>query len=89
MRKEKGFLILDDSTLDKPYSRELTLVYRHWSGKQQKVLNGINLISLVWTDGNATIPIDFRIYDIDQDAKTKNDHFKEMLTVASARGFKP
>jgi putative transposase len=89
VEKEKGFLILDDSTLDKPYSRELTLVYRHWSGKQQKVVNGINLISLVWTDGNATIPIDFRIYDIDQDEKTKNDHFKEMLTVARSRGFKP
>ena len=50
VKKEQGFLILDDSTLDKPYSRELTLVYQHWSGKQQKVVNGINLISLVWTD---------------------------------------
>ena len=45
--KREKFLILDDSTLEKPYSRELMLVYRHWSGKQQKVVNGINLISLV------------------------------------------
>lgn len=89
VKKETGFLILDDSTLDKPYSRELTLVYRHWSGKQHKVVNGINLISLVWTDGDATIPIDFRIYDIDNDGKTKNDHFKEMLAVARTRGFSP
>jgi hypothetical protein len=52
-------------------------------------VNGINLISLVWTDENATIPIDFCIYEIDQDGKTKNDHFKEMLTVVRSRGFKP
>ena len=65
------------------------MVYRHWSGKQHKVVNGINLISLVWTDGDATIPIDFRIYDIDNDGKTKNDHFKEMLAVARIRGFSP
>jgi len=42
VKKETGFLILDDSTLDKPYSQELALVYRHWSGKQHKVVNGIN-----------------------------------------------
>ena len=87
VKKETGFLILDDSTLDKPYSQELTLVYRHWSGKQDKVVNDINLISRVWTDGDATIPIDFRIYDIDNDGKTKNDHFEKMLTVARTRGF--
>jgi putative transposase len=75
--------------LDKPYSRELTLVYRHGSGKQHKVVNGIDLMSLVWTDGDAKIPIDFRIYDIDNDGKTNNDHFKEMLAVARTRGFSP
>ena len=35
VRKENGFLILDDSTLDKPYSRELTLVYLRQYWKSQ------------------------------------------------------
>ena len=44
-----GLLVLDDSTLDKPYSHKIELVTRHWSGKHHRVVNGINLLSLVWT----------------------------------------
>jgi hypothetical protein len=39
-------LILDDSTLDKPYARKMALVTRHWSGKHRRVVQGINLITL-------------------------------------------
>ena len=58
-----GVLVLDDSTLDKPYARRIELVTRHWSGKHHRVVLGINLISMVWSDGNAVIPCDFRVYD--------------------------
>ena len=43
----RGILVLDDSTLEKPYSEFNALVYRHWSGKQKEVVNGINLITLL------------------------------------------
>ncbi len=33
----KGILVLDDSTLEKPYSEFNALVYRHWSGKQKEL----------------------------------------------------
>jgi hypothetical protein len=82
-----GVLVLDDSTLDKPYSGRNDLVYRHWSGKHQAVVSGINLISLLWTDGKRAVPTDYRIFDKDTDAKTKNDHFSEMLMEAHNRGF--
>ena len=36
---------------------------RHWSGKHHRVVQGINLTSLLWTDGEALIPTDFRLYD--------------------------
>lgn len=84
-----GILVLDDSTLEKPYSRFNSLVYRHWSGKQGEVVNGINLITLLWTDGDRAVPIDYRIFDKDSDRKTKNDHFAEMLMQAYFRGFNP
>ncbi len=58
-----GILILDDSTLEKPYSKFNSLVYRHWSGKQKEVVNGINLITLLWTDGDRAVPVDYRIFD--------------------------
>jgi putative transposase len=65
------------------------LVYQHWSGTQKAVVNGINLITLLWTDGVRCIPIDYRIFDKDRDGKTKNDHFAEMLFSACSRGFNP
>jgi FOG: Transposase and inactivated derivatives len=86
---EVGLLIIDDTTLDKPYAKHMDLVYRQWSGKHHQIVNGINLETVVWTNNEAIIPVDFRIYDIDADGKTKNDHFLDMLNVAEKRGFKP
>jgi len=84
-----GSLIVDDSTLDKLYSRKIELVTRHWSGKHKRVVSGINLVTLLWTDGERYIPVDYRIYHKAQDGLTKNDHFRAMLQTAKARGFSP
>ncbi len=51
-----GVLVLDDSTLDKPYALKIEMVTRHQSGKHHRVVNGINLVSLLRTDGDAHIP---------------------------------
>ena len=86
---KKGYLIADDSTLDKFYSRKIELVTRHRSGKHKKVVSGINLLSLLWTDGERYIPTDYRIYNKSVDGLTKNDHFRTMLRTAAERGFLP
>ena len=88
VQKNRGVLVLDDSTIDKLYSRKIPLVTHHWSGKHHKVVRGINLITLLWTDGDRKIPCDYRIFS-KADGKTKNDHFWEMLLMARARGFSP
>ncbi|MBP3960468.1 hypothetical protein J8F10_35025 [Gemmata sp. G18] len=36
-------------------------------------------MSLLWTDGDRHIPCDYRIYNKDADARTKNDHFGDMI----------
>ena len=74
--------------MDKPYSKKIGFVRYQWSGKHHRTVKGIGLITLVWTDGNIVTPIDFRIYNIEEDNKTKNDHFREMLDKAEERGFK-
>jgi DDE superfamily endonuclease len=83
-----GALVLDDTVLDKPYARHIDLVGRHWSGKHQRVVQGIDLVSLVWTDGDRIIPCDYRVYHDAKEA-TKNDHFRAMIDAAHARGFRP
>ena len=83
-----GVLIVDDSTLDKPYAKNIELVTRHWSGKHHAVVRGINLVSLLWTDGDRNIPCDYRVFDTN-DGATKNDHFAAMIRTAKERGFAP
>jgi len=47
----KGLLILDDTTLDKPYAQKMALVTHHRSGKHQQVVQGFALLTLLWTVG--------------------------------------
>lgn len=87
--RRRGVLVLDDTTLDKPYARHMGLVTRHWSGKHRRVVSGINLLTLLWTDGERLIPVDYRVYEKATDGKTKNEHFRDLLDRAYARGFEP
>jgi hypothetical protein len=87
--RTQGLLILDDTTLDKPYAQHIALVHRHWSGKHRRVVKGINLVSLVWSDGTHAVPCDYRLFDAPNDGLTKNDHFRAMLQTAHERGFTP
>jgi len=89
VEKKRGLLVLDDTTLDKPYARKMELLTYHWSGKNQRVVKGIALLTLLWTDGKALIPCDFRVYDKPQGGRSKNEHFRAMLKTAKERGFEP
>lgn len=87
--RQTGILICDDTTLDKPYAHQIALVHRHWSGKHHRVVKGINLVTLLWSDGPDAIPCDYRLFDKPVDEFTKNDHFRAMLKTAKERGFHP
>jgi hypothetical protein len=86
---QRGLLVVDDTTLAKPYSRKMDLVHRHWSGKHHQVVSGINLTTLLWSDTQALVPTDFRIYNKPHDGLTKNDHLRAMLETAHERGLRP
>jgi len=89
VERTSGVLVIDDTTLDKPYASKMALVTRHWSGKHRRVVQGINLTSLLWTDGECRLPCDFRLYNKAQDGLSKNDHFRHMVQKAKERGFEP
>ena len=89
VERRGGVLVADDTTLDKPYAEKMALVQRHWSGKHKAVVEGINLLTLLWTDGDRPLPTDYRVYDKRGDALTKNAHFRALLETAQARGFQP
>lgn len=90
INRQSGLLVIDDTTLDKPYAKKMALVTHHWSGKHHRVVLGINLITLLWTDGEAALPIDCAVYTGHlPDGQSKNDSFAQMLTRAKERAFSP
>ena len=95
--KRRGLLVVDDTTLDKPYAQKMGLVTRHWSGKHHAVVEGINLTTMLWTDGLSSLPCDCRLYEKGdhepaeegKEQVTKNDHLLAMLRTAKEREFRP
>lgn len=86
---KEGILVVDDSVLDKLYAKKMELVSWQWSGKHGRVVKGINLTTMLWTNGDKHIPCDYRLYEKAVDGATKNDHFRAMLQTAQERGFIP
>jgi SRSO17 transposase len=86
---EDGYLVIDDTVLDKPFSKEIPLVKNQYSGRHHRTVNGIDLVNLLWTNGEKIVPVDYRVYDPTRDGKTKNDQAVEMLNYAEKRGFLP
>jgi hypothetical protein len=80
----EAFLLVDDSVQDKRYSRFIELVKLQYSGAEHGLVRGIGVVNLVHSAGAEKdfYPMDYRIYAPDQDGKSKNDHFAEMVTNA-------
>jgi len=78
----RGYIIFDDTVLDKNYSRSIELVRRQYSGNAHAVIKGIGVVTCVYVnpDTNQFWLIDYRIYDPKGDGKTKLDHVHEMLS---------
>src|SRR5512143_4100924 len=89
VERYRGIGVVDDSTLDKPDAKQIDLVQRHWSGKHHAVVEGVNLITLLWTEGDRHVPVDYRLYHKAGDGLTKHDHFEALLKTAHQRGFVP
>jgi len=71
---------VNDSVQDKRYSRSIELVKRQYSGNVHGLVRGIGIVNLVHSTGKDFYPIDYRIYSPEQDGKTKNEHFAEMVS---------
>jgi hypothetical protein len=79
-----GYLVFDDTIVDKNYSFQMDLVRRQYSGNAHGIVKGIGIVTCVYV--NPTLDqfwiIDYRIYDPDGDGKTKLEHVQDMLTQA-------
>ncbi len=74
LQLHQGILVVDDSTLNHLYAKKMELFTRHWSNQHGRVVQGTKLITLLWTEGDRQIPLDYRFYEKSVDGATKNDH---------------
>ena len=78
-----GYVIFDDTVLDKRHAKKIALAKNQYSGNAHTTINGIGVVTCVYV--NPEIDqywiIDFRIYDKQGDGKTKLDHVQDMLDV--------
>jgi len=90
VQTEDGYLIFDDTVLDKSYSFEISGVRRQYSGNAHGVVKGIGIVNLVYynADTDQYWIIDYRLYDPERDGKTKLDHLNDMLDGVYARGIR-
>jgi putative transposase len=56
-----GYLIVDDTVIEKPYAKRLNEAGWVWSSKHNKAVYGVSVVLLVWTDGQLRIPLGFRV----------------------------
>lgn len=87
-----GWLMIDDTVIEKPYAKKIECVYWQYSSKNNGFIEGISLTVLAWSDGKRTIPIRFMVYEKDSDGKpiqTKNEFAEEALEYAKRLEIKP
>ena len=89
VKKETGYLIVDDTLLEKKYSRDNELAKIQYTGNGHTLKMGIDIVNLLWSDSDEFVPVDYRVYHKENDDKTKNEHLRDMLKRARQRGFSP
>lgn len=77
-----GYLVFDDTVLDKSHAFGIDLVRRQYSGNAHGVIKGIGVVTCVYVNPQLDQfwLIDYRIYDPEGDCKSKLDHVREMLS---------
>jgi hypothetical protein len=87
---KNGILAFDDVVIDKSRSNKMELVNWQYSGTEHGVVKGIGVLNALWqTSKEDYTPVDYRIWNPPEDGKTKNDHFRDMLSSAKKRGLTP
>src|SRR6476469_7078532 len=77
-----GYLVFDDTVVDKRSSHSIDLVRRQYSGNAHGVIKGIGVVTCVYVNPELDRfwIVDYRIYDPEGDGKSKLDHVADMLT---------
>lgn len=83
---ENGYLILDDTTWRR-YTKKAEAVSFVWDSTAGKVVFGMNVVLLIWTDGKRKVPIGLRVWK--KGGRSKVKLAKELLRRAKRNRISP
>jgi len=60
--RERGYLMLDDTVIPKPFATTIESLAWVFSSQERKPVYGLSLVLLVWTNGTLRIPLGIRLW---------------------------
>ncbi len=83
----RGYVLFDDTVLDKSHSHKIELVRRQYSGNAHGIIKGIGLVNCVYVnpDTDQFWLLDYRLFAPETDGKSKHAHVVDMLTQLRVR----
>ena len=78
---DRGWLILDDTVLDKSFAKIIENLAWIYSSKEERSVFGLNLVVLAWSNGTLTIPLGVKIWK-KAEGKSKYELARELLAYA-------
>jgi putative transposase len=79
-KSKKGYLLIDDTVIEKPHSSKLEGASWVYSSSHGKCIFGYHLVILAWTDGKKKVIVDQKMYI--KGGKSKIDLALDMLSYA-------
>jgi hypothetical protein len=82
-----GYLIFDDTVLDKRYSHQISMVRRQYSGNVGGIVQGIGVVVMLYfvPSLDKFYLLGYRLFDPDLDGKSKIDHVADLLDDAQSQ----
>lgn len=77
---QNGYLIIDDTVIDKSFAKVIENISWIYSSKENRVVQGLNLVVLAWSNGIVTLPLGVKIWK--KGGKSKYDLAAELLRYA-------
>jgi putative transposase len=59
---ERGYLILDDTVIPKPFATAIESLAWVYSSQARKPVYGLSLVVLIWTNGTVRVPLGMRLW---------------------------
>jgi Transposase DDE domain len=84
---KNGYIVLDDTVLNKQHSRKIEGVSYQYSSNEKKKLNGLCFILVLWVSGNQSFVLDVLIWK--KGGRTKNELVQAALRRYKLAGIQP